>query len=309
MMMTEGFSPGNNLDEAAATLACALDAGITHLNTGDFYGMGRNELLIGRAIASCREKVFLSVKFGGLRDPRGMFYGLDMHPARIKAYVTYSLHRLGTDYIDLYQPARLDPGVPIEETVGAIKRLVEAGYVRYLGLSEMGAETIRRAHAVHPVTALEFEYSIFSRDVEETILPTLDELGIGLVAYGVYAHGLLSGRIRSSAQVPHSDMRHQLPRFQGENFQRNLDLVKRLEDFALSRDLSLAKLAAAWVLAKHPGTVAVIGARVPSSLRDWLDAAKVQLTPEDLQTIAQLVPQGAVSGTRYPAEQMRMVGR
>jgi aryl-alcohol dehydrogenase-like predicted oxidoreductase len=307
MSMTEGPCTEAQLREASHTIAQALDSGVTFLNTGDFYGMGQNELLIGRALANRRERVFVSVKFGALRDPKGRFFGFDARPALIKAYVAYSLKRLGTDYIDLYQPSRVDPAVPIEETVGAVKDLIQAGYVRYLGLSEMGPQSIRRAHAVHPVTAVEYEYSILSRDAEQLLLPTLIELGVGLVAYGVFTHGLLSGRVRSAADLTPADMRYHLPQFQGENLTRNLALVQQLEALATELGLTLPQLAAAWVLARHPHIVPVIGARSRESLGGWLGACGITLRPQDLRRIDEVAPPGAVAGSRYPAEQMRMI--
>jgi aryl-alcohol dehydrogenase-like predicted oxidoreductase len=242
-----------------------------------------------------------------LRDPKGRFYGFDTRPALIKTYVTYSLKRLGTDYIDLYQPSRVDPAVPIEETVGAVKDLIQAGYVRYLGLSEMGPQSVRRAHAVHPVTAVEYEYSILSRDAEQALLPTLLELGVGLVAYGVFTHGLLSGRVRSAADLTPADMRYHLPQFQGENLAANLALVQRLEALAMELGLTLPQLATAWVLARHPHIVPVIGSRSRESLEGWLGACGITLRPQDLQRIDAVAPPGAVAGSRYPAEQMRMI--
>lgn len=307
MAMTEGPCTEAQLREASATIEHALDSGITFLNTGDFYGMGQNELLIGRALSTRRERVFLSVKFGALRDPTGRFFGFDARPGVIKAYLTYSLKRLGTDYIDLYQPARLDPGVPIEETVGAIAELIKAGYVRYLGLSEMGPQSIRRAHAVHRVTAVEYEYSILAREAEQALLPTLNQLGIGWVAYGVFTHGLLSGRIRSAADLRPADLRAQFPQFQGENLTQNLALVLRLEALAAELGLTLPQLAAAWVLARHSHIVPVIGARSRESLQGWLGACAVQLRPEDLDRVDAIAPPGAAAGTRYSVEQMRMI--
>src|SRR6516165_3854400 len=232
--------------ESLATIHAAVDAGITLLDTGDFYGMGHNELLLRDALRRGipRDSVFIQVKFGGQRDPSGAFVGHDASPAMVKNSLAYTLTRLGTDYVDLYQPARLDPRVPIEDTVGAVAEMIAAGYVRYLGLSEMGADTIRRAHAVHPVAALQIEYSLMSRGIERTILPTVRELGISVTAYGILSRGLLSS---GTAQVTPNDPRGRFPRFAGQNHARNLELLAALEEIAAEKNLTAAQLAIAWV--------------------------------------------------------------
>jgi aryl-alcohol dehydrogenase-like predicted oxidoreductase len=259
MGMSDFYGPADDA-ESVATIHAALEAGITLLDIGDFYGMGHNELLIRRALQDGqREDAFIQVKFGAQRDPEGAFLGHDGRPAAVKTALTYSLTHLGTDYVDLYQPARLDPNVPIEETVGAIAELVRAGYVRYVELSEMGAGTIRQAHAVHPISAIQMEYSLMSRTIEAEILPTARELGIGVTAYGVLSRGLLS---HAGARRPEpEDGRRRFPRFQGENLQRNRELVRALEEIAQEKGVSTAQLAIAWVLSRGSDSVPLIGAR------------------------------------------------
>jgi aryl-alcohol dehydrogenase-like predicted oxidoreductase len=257
-------------DESLATIHAALDDGITLLDTGDFYGIGHNELLIGRALKSRSDKPLLSVKFGALRTPDGGWTGSDARPASVKNFAAYSLTRLGVDHIDIYRPARLDPQVPIEDTVGAISELVKAGYVRCVGLSEVGPETIRRAHAVHPICDLQIEYSLISRGPETLIFPLLDELGIGVTAYGVLSRGLLSG----SAPVGPGDFRSYLPRFSGENLARNQRLVAELKQIASEKGISPSQLAIAWVLAKGKNIVPVVGARKRTQLSESLGAPR-----------------------------------
>lgn len=289
--------------ESVATILDAIDAGVTVLDTGDFYGMGHNEMLVGRAVAERRQSVLLSVKFGALRSPDGNWIGVDARPAAVKNFAAYSLKRLGVDHIDIYRPARLDPSVPIEDTVGAIADLIRAGYVRYVGLSEVGVETIRRAHAVHPVSDLQIEYSLISRAPEDAIFPVLDELGIGVTAYGVLSRGLLSGSKPSDT----GDFRAHLPRFSGDNRDQNERLVEVLRGIAAEKNLLPSQLAIAWALAKGPRIIPVIGARKRTQLAESLGAATVVLTATDLARIEQAVPAGAVAGSRYDEHQMRML--
>ncbi len=289
--------------ESVATIRAALDAGITLLDTGDFYGMGHNELLLARVLREVpRDSVFVQVKFGGMRDPRGMFIGHDARPAAVKNFLSYSLTRLGTDYIDLYQPARLDPGVPIEDTAGAIGEMIDAGYVRHLGLSEVGAETIRRAHAVRPVAELQIEYSLMSRAIEAEILPTVRELGISVTAYGILSRGLLS---RDTARPADGDLRARFPRFQPGNLERNLTLLDTLEAIGQERGLTAAQLAIAWVAAQGEDIVPLIGTKRRSRLAKALAALDVTLSADELAAIEAAVPADQVAGDRYDRPQMR----
>jgi len=302
MGMSGVYGPADDT-ESIATIRAALDAGITLLDTGDFYGMGHNEMLLRDALRGVpRGSVFIQVKFGGQRDPRGAFIGHDASPNAVKNSLAYSLQRLGTDYVDLYQPARLDPRVPIEDTVGAIAEMIEAGFVRYLGLSEMGAVTIRRAHAVHPVTALQIEYSLMSRGIEAQILPTVRELGIGVTAYGVLSRGLLS--TASAREIGPDDPRARFPRFRAENLGRNLDLLAALEKIAQSRGVSTAQLAIAWVLSRGTDIVPLIGTKRRDRLAEALGALSVRLDSADLAALEAAVPAGQVAGDRYDPGQM-----
>jgi aryl-alcohol dehydrogenase-like predicted oxidoreductase len=302
MAMSGVYGPADEA-ESRATIRAALDAGITLLDTGDFYGMGHNELLLREALGGVdRSRVFIQVKFGGQRDPRGAFVGHDASPAMVKSSLAYSLTRLGTDYIDLYQPARLDPRVPIEETVGAITEMIQAGYVRYLGLSEMGADTIRRAAAVHPVTALQVEYSLMSRGIERQILPTVRDLGVGVTAYGVLSRGLLSAA--SARTIGAGDARGRFPRFQGENLERNLALVAALDRVAAGRGATTAQLAIAWVASRGPDIVPLIGTKRRDRLAEALGALELTLSPDELAAIEAAVPASAVAGYRYDPAQM-----
>jgi len=302
MGMSGIYGPADDT-ESIATIRAALDAGITLLDTGDFYGMGHNEMLLRDALRGVnRGSVFIQVKFGGQRDPRGAFIGHDASPNAVKNSLAYSLQRLGTDYVDLYQPARLDPRVPIEDTVGAIAEMIEAGFVRYLGLSEMGAATIRRAHAVHPVTALQIEYSLMSRGIEAQILPTVRELGIGVTAYGVLSRGLLS--TASAREIGPDDPRARFPRFRAENLRRNLDLLAALEKIAQSRGVSTAQLAIAWVLSRGTDIVPLIGTKRRDRLAEALGALSVRLDSADLAALEAAVPAGQVAGDRYDPGQM-----
>jgi aryl-alcohol dehydrogenase-like predicted oxidoreductase len=291
--------------ESIATIRTAIDAGITLLDTGDFYGMGHNELLLRDALRGTpRESVFIQVKFGGQRDPSGAFIGHDASPAAVKNSLAYTLTRLGTDYVDLYQPARLDPRVPIEDTVGAVAEMIKAGYVRYLGLSEMGADTIRRAHAVHPVSALQIEYSLMSRGIEARILPTVRELGISVTAYGILSRGLLSS---GTARLAPGDPRTRFPRFAEENHVRNLELLAALEAIAEAREVSAAQLAIAWVASRGDDIIPLIGTKRRDRLTEALHALDLTLSTDDLAGIEAAVPAEAVAGDRYEAAQVAML--
>jgi aryl-alcohol dehydrogenase-like predicted oxidoreductase len=286
--------------ESIATIQAALDAGINLIDTGDFYGMGRNEMLVGRALAGRREQALLSVKFGALRGPDGSWGGYDARPAAVKNFLAYSLSRLGVDHIDIYRPARLDSNVPIEETVGAIADLVKAGYVRYIGLSEMSAATVRRARAVHPISDLQIEYALISRSPEVEIFPALAELGIGATVYGVLSRGLLSGSV-----VAKNDFRAHFPRFAQENANHNQRLQETLNRLAAKKNATATQLAIAWVLAKNPGVVPVMGARTRKQLQESLAALQVKLSRDDLAEIEREIPASAVAGGRYPEPHMR----
>ncbi|MFI7315784.1 aldo/keto reductase [Streptomyces venezuelae] len=298
--------------ESIATIHAALEAGVTLLDTGDFYAMGHNEMLIGEALRSApaarREQALTSVKFGALRDPDGGWSGYDGRPAAVKNFAAYSLQRLGVDHIDVYRIARIDPDVPVEETVGAIAELVEKGYVRHIGLSEVGAGTIRRAAATAPISDLQIEYSLISRGIEAEILPTVAELGIGVTAYGVLSRGLISGHFTRDRKLAANDFRSMSPRFQGENLDRNLDLVEALRKIADQKGVSVAQTAIAWVLAQGPrhgaSIVPLVGARTRTRLDEALGALDVTLDAADLAAIEEAVPAGAAAGSRYPDSQM-----
>jgi aryl-alcohol dehydrogenase-like predicted oxidoreductase len=307
MGMSDFYGP-NDCAESLATLRMALDAEMTLLDTGDFYGMGHNELLIREVLAEVsRDQVLVSVKFGALRGPDGSWNGYDARPAAVKNFVTYSLKRLGTDYIDIYRPARLDPQVPIEETVGAIADLVKAGYVRHLGFSEVGAETIRRAQAVHPIADLQIEYSLISRGIEAKILPTCRELGIGITAYGVLSRGLISGHWSKDRAQAAGDFRSHSPRFRECNLDRNLALVDALRAIAQAKGVSVAQIAIAWALSRGSDIVPLVGARRRDRLSEALGALEFDLTADDLSAIEQAVPMGAAAGDRYATPQMAML--
>ena len=306
MGMSGMYGPAEESD-SVETIRAAVEAGVNLLDTGDFYGMGHNEMLLGRALKQLgldRDAVRISVKFGAQRGPDGSWLGYDARPAAVKTALAYTLTRLGVDHIDIYRPARLDPNVPIEETVGAIAEQIQAGHVRHIGLSEVGAETIRRAHAVLPVTDLQIEYSLISRGLEESILPTTRELGIGITAYGVLSRGLISGHWTPERSTNATDFRTHAPRFQGENLTRNLELVEALRSAAAAKGASVAQIAIAWVLAQGTDIVPLIGARRPDRLTEALGALEVELTAEDLAQIEKAVPKGAASGERYAAAQM-----
>jgi aryl-alcohol dehydrogenase-like predicted oxidoreductase len=308
MGMTPGLYGEADEDEGIATIHAALDAGVTLLDTGDFYGMGLNELLISRALRDVRrDDVLISVKFGAQRAPDGAWLGYDARPAAVKTALAYTLNRLGVDHIDVYRPARLDPAVPIEETVGAIAECVEAGWVRHIGLSEVGAETIRRAAATHPICDLQIEYSLISRSIEDEILPACRELRIAITAYGVLSRGLISGHWSAGRSPAANDFRAHSPRFQGENVERNLQLVEALRSVADARDVTVAQVAIAWVLARGEEIVPLIGARRRDRLAEALGALEVSLDDDARAQIERAVPRGAAAGDRYPAPQMAML--
>ncbi|GLV75117.1 aldo/keto reductase [Streptomyces hygroscopicus] len=295
--------------ESIATVHAALEAGVTLLDTGDFYAMGHNELLLAEALRGRdRDSYQLSVKFGMLRGPGPEFGGHDCRPEAVKNFLAYSLTRLGTDHIDIYRPARLDPAVPIEETVGAIKELVEAGYVRHIGLSEVDAATVRRAHSVHPIADLQIEYSLISRAVEADVLPTLRELGIGLTAYGVLSRGLISGHWSAGHTAGPGDARGLSPRFSSENVEHNLALVEALRRVAGTKGCTVAQLAIAWVAAQGQDIVPLVGARTRERLAEALPAMELDLTADDLAEIEKAVPPGAARGDRYPSAFMSNLG-
>ena len=300
MGMSGMYGPADRA-ESIATIQAALDAGINLLDTGDFYGMGHNEMLIGEALkGGKRDRAILSVKFGAQRDAAGAFLGFDGRPAAVKTSVAYSLQRLGGDHIDIYRPARIDPNVPIEDTVGAIAEEIQAGRVRHIGLSEVGADTIRRAAAVHPIVDLQIEYSLISRDIEDKILPACRELDIGITAYGVLSRGLISGNWRKD-QMGGNDWRAASPRFQSENIDRNLTLVEALRRIAEAKGVSVARIAIAWVAAQGKDIVPLVGSRRRDQLKEALGALDVALSADDLAVIEHAVPKGAAAGTRYPA--------
>ncbi|MGY4101043.1 aldo/keto reductase [Nocardia sp. R16R-3T] len=294
--------------ESIATIHAALDSGANLIDTGDFYGAGHNEMLIGKAIAERpREDMVLSVKFGALRGPGGTWGGIDNRPVALRNFLTYSLRRLGVDYIDIYRPARLDPNVAIEETIGAMAALVEAGYIRHIGLSEVGVETIRRAAAVHPIADLQIEYSLISRGIEAEILPTVRELGIGITAYGVLSRGLLSDSVRPGATFAPTDFRAHSPRFRGENLDQNVKLVDALAKIAANKDVSVAQLAIGWVLTRGADIVPIIGARTRQRWSDSLAAVDIQLSADELASIEAAVPANQIAGERYAEAQMALL--
>jgi aryl-alcohol dehydrogenase-like predicted oxidoreductase len=310
MGMSDLYGPTDER-ESVATIHAAIDAGVTLLDTGDFYGSGHNEMLIGRALrergGADRDRVLVSVKFGGMRDPQGGFIGLDARPVAVKNFLAYTLRRLQVDHIDIYRPARVDPTVPIEDTVGAIAECIEAGWVRQVGLSEAGADTVRRAHATHPVTDLQIEYSLISRGIEAEILPTCRELGIGITAYGVMSRGLLSDSFSADRQLAGTDFRAQSPRFSGDNLSRNLELVTALRTVAEGAGLSTAQAAIAWVLSRGEDIVPLVGARSRTRLAEALATLEHPLTADERDLIERAVPAGSAAGDRYAAAQMSML--
>jgi aryl-alcohol dehydrogenase-like predicted oxidoreductase len=300
MAMSDMYGPSDE-SESIATIHAALDAGINMLDTGDFYGMGHNEMLIRRAIEGRRKDVFLAVKFGALRSPDGGFSGYDLRPEAVRNFLAYSLRRLGTDYIDLYQPSRVDARTPIEETYGALADLQKAGHIRHIGISEASADSIRRARKAAAVVALQIEYSLVSRGPEATIFPAARELGMGITAYGVLSRGLLSGSPVTSPK----DLRNHLPRFRGENYEKNRALVETLNSIARKKQATASQVAIAWVMSRGADIVPLIGARRRPQLAESLKALDLTLTAEDLAEIDRAIPADAISGTRYGEEQMR----
>ncbi|MGZ5352738.1 MAG: aldo/keto reductase [Actinomycetota bacterium] len=304
MGMSDFYGPADE-EESIATIHAALDAGVTLLDTGDYYAAGHNELLIREALhGRDRNGVVISVKFGLLRAPDGSIVGIDGRPAAVKSSLAYSLRRLGTDHVDVYRLGRIDPAVPIEETVGAIAEMVEAGHVRHVGLSETGAETLRRAYAVHPISDLQIEYSLLSRTIETEILPSCRELGVGVTAYGVLSRGLLSGHWSKERAAAAGPFRRTAPRFTGENLERNLTLVEALRSVAEAKGATVAHLAIAWVLSRGDDVVPLVGARRRNQLAEALGATELRLTADDLAAIEDAIPPGAAAGDRYHAPQM-----
>jgi len=293
--------------EALATIHLAIELGITFLDTADVYGPLTNEILVGKAIAKRRDQVVLATKFGNVRAPDGKFLGQNGRPEYVRSACDASLQRLGVDHIDLYYQHRVDRAVPIEETVGAMADLVGAGKVRYLGLSEASAATIRRAHAVHPISALQTEYSLWSRDPEDEILPTCRELGIGFVPYSPLGRGFLTGKITKPEDIAADDWRRNHPRFQGENFQKNLDLVARVERLALDKACTASQLALAWLLAQGPDIVPIPGTKRREYLEENVGAADLTLKESDLRRIAEVMPRGVAAGPRYSEAAMRTI--
>ena len=303
MGMSDFYGPADRA-ESIATIHAALERGVTLLDTGDFYGMGHNELLLREALATHpRDQVVISVKFGALRDPAGAWLGYDSRPAAVRNFLTYTLRRLGVDYIDIYRPARLDPAVPIEETAGAIADLIKAGYIRHMGLSEVGVDTVRRAHAVTPICDLQIEYSLASRGIEAAILPACRQLGIGVTAYGVLARGLISGHWQRERNIEKTFWSVS-PRFQGENLDRNLALVEQLRAVAVTVGASVAQVAIAWVRSRGADIVPLIGARRVVQLHESLAAMDVALSPAQCAQIETALPASAVAGGRYAAAQL-----
>ncbi len=305
MGMSDLYGPPPDRLESIATIHAALDAGVNLLDTGDFYGMGHNEMLIAEALKGRpREKVIISVKFGAQRDPAGNWIGIDARPSAVKTCLAYTLKRLGTDYVDIYRPARLDPNTPIEDTIGAMSDMVKAGYIRQIGLSEVSAATIRRAAAVHPISDLQIEYSLVSRSIEETILPTCRALGVGVTAYGVLSRGLISGHWSKEKKFGPHDFRAHIPRFRADNIDRNLALVEGIKSIADARGATVAQIAIAWVLSQGDDIVPLIGARRRDHLAEALAGHTPTLTADELAALEMAVPKNAASGTRYAEAQM-----
>jgi len=303
------FYGGRDEEESIATLNRALELGITFFDTADVYGPHTNEELVGRILKPHREKIIIATKFGILRDTGAGFRGINGKPDYVKKSCEGSLRRLQIDCVDLYYQHRVDPDTPIEETVGAMAELVRAGKVRYLGLSEAGAETIRRAHAVHPITALQSEYSLWTRDPEDEVLPVCRELGIGFVPYSPLGRGFLTGKIQKPEDIPQDDYRRTTPRFQGENFQANLDIVKRVEEVAREKKCTPAQLALAWVLAQGENIVPIPGTKRRKYLQENIGALDVDLTTKDLERIEEVAPKGAFAGSRYPEAMMKLLNK
>jgi aryl-alcohol dehydrogenase-like predicted oxidoreductase len=286
--------------ESIATIHAALERGVNLIDTGDFYGQGHNELLVGKALVGKRDRAVLSVKYGAMRGPDGSWIGFDTRPAATKNFLAYSLTRLGVDHVDIYRPSRLDPTVPIEDTIGAIADLVKAGYVRHIGLSEVGAETLRRANAIHPIVDLQIEYSLISRGPEDKIFPTVQELGMAVTAYGILSRGLLTG-----AKPGANDFRQHLPRFAGDNLAKNQTLVDALAQLAARRGVTPAQLAIAWARTKYPFIVPLVGARTRKQLDDALGALSLELSADDIKSLESAIAPTAVAGSRYQEFQMK----
>lgn len=310
MGMSAFYATESGEAESLATIRRAIELGVNLLDTGDYYGMGHNEELIREAIKDIpREKVFISIKFGGLRNHDGNFIGIDNRPVAVRNFLSYSLQRLHFEYIDLYYPGRIDPNVPIEDTIGTLGELVKEGKIRYAGLSEAGVETLKRAHAVYPIAMLQTEYSLWTRDPEKDVLPMCRELGIGLVAYSPLGRGFLTGALQKPEDIPVNDFRRNLPRFKGENFKRNLQLVERVKSMAAKKNCTPAQLALAWLLAQGKDIIPIPGTKKRSRLEENLDSVKIKLSKEDIKNIDEIAPIGIAAGTRYPEAVMHTVNR